>query len=88
MVKLSGTFNSASFRARSFSAGTAVSTGGLAVRSSSPVPTVVTVGSSYSPSSIFWRRSLSALDISSRRAVEASSTSSALTTPSATSFSA
>ena len=34
---------------RSFSTGTAVSTGGLAVRSSSPVPVVVTVGSSYSP---------------------------------------
>ena len=66
-VKLSGTFSSASLSARSFSAGTAVSTGGLAVRSSSPVPMVVTVGSSYSPSSILRRRSFSAVDISSWR---------------------
>ena len=49
---------------------------GLAVRSSSPVPVVVTVGSSYSPDSIFARRSLSAADISSWRSSEARSTSS------------
>ncbi len=46
IVKLSGTSISASFSSRSFSTGTAVSTGGLALRSSSPVLVVVTVGSS------------------------------------------
>ena len=45
-VKLSGASISASFSSRSFSIGTAVSTGGLALRSSSPVLVVVTVGSS------------------------------------------
>ena len=73
---------------RSLSIGTAVSTGGLALRSSSPVVEVVTVGSSYSPSSIFLRRSFSAADISSWRCLAIESTSSVETTPSSTSFSA
>ena len=68
-VKLSGTCSSSSFSARSLSAGTVVSTGGLALRSSSPVP-VVAVGSSYSPGSIFSRRPFSAADSSSRRSSE------------------
>ncbi len=67
-----------------------MSTGGLAVRSSSsPVwLLVVTVGSSYSPDSIFSRSPFSAPAISSRRASEACPTSSAEIVPSPISFSA
>ena len=87
-MKLSGTWISASLSSRRRSIGTEVSTGGLALRSSSPVAEVVTVGSSYSPFSIFSRSSLSAEDISVWRVLEISSTSSRPITPSSISFSA
>ena len=51
IVKLSGTRISSSFSLRIGPSSIAVSTSGLRVRSSSPVP--VAVGSSYSPASIF-----------------------------------
>ena len=60
---------------------TAVSTSGLFVRSSSPVPVAVETGSSYSPASILARRSLSLAESSSRRAFESRSTSSGLRRP-------
>ena len=59
MVKLSGTRSSSSLSERSRFSETAVSTSGLFVRSSSPVPSAVELGSSYSPASIFARSSLS-----------------------------
>ena len=87
MVKLSGTRISSSFSLRTRSSGTAVSTLGLRVRSSSPVP--VAVGSSYSPASILLRSSSCALlQRRSGRSSLRASTSSGLTMPSLTSDSA
>ena len=62
-VKLSGNRTSSSFSVRSRFSETFVSTSGLLVRSSSPVPPV-DVGSSYSPASIFARSSLSVAESS------------------------
>ena len=67
IVKLSGTLSSSSLRVRSRFSETVVSTSGLfdAVELAGAGP--VELGSSYSPRSIFARRSLSRLESSSRR---------------------
>ena len=69
IVKLSGTLSSSSLSERRRSSETAVSTSGLLVRSSSPVPTWVEVGSSNSPDSILRLSSLRVRWSSSRRSL-------------------